>query len=110
MPGRGELQGAMDSLFDTLQRRLDPRGDRQVNERWLGATGKLTALMRRHVDWMAVPDPHDPCAGVTGDVSASTSALAGARSKEEQLAALDRVHAALDAVERLLDDPASTAT
>ncbi len=106
MPGRIELQGVMDSLSDTLRQRFDPSGSLEVSERWLGLTALFASLMRRHGDWLALPDPHAPCDEVSTRLGHATAHLAAARQDAEKLAALDLIETALRDVEQLLDEAA----
>lgn len=103
MATKSDLLGSFGSLLDTLGRRLDPFQPMDVFDAWQGTMQRAAGLARDAVRWQELDAPSADYAAVMTALDDATRALvmADSRDPESVLAALGKVDAALDDVDRL---------
>lgn len=104
MATKEKLRGAFGSLSDTLTIRFDPSFPEALVARWVAEMTHSAAIANSVGDWNALPAESFAFDPVVTGLDSATHALVVAASTDERLAALERVRAALDALERLLED------
>lgn len=103
MATKGDLLGSFGSLLDTLRQRLDPFQPGNVFREWLGMMNRAAGLARDALRWQRLADQSPDYDAVIAALDDATRALviADFGSAGSVLAALAKVDAALDLLERL---------
>lgn len=103
MATKDDLLGSFGSLLDTLRQRLDPFQPGNVFREWLGMMNRAAGIARDAVRWQRLDSDSPAFDPVVTALDEATRALviADFGDAASVLAALSRVDAALDALERL---------